>query len=181
MAVSLWCYCSRRVGAWICLFDIMCFAGCNHILTHRFLMYICVITHNGLSTTKLILIILLLLLLDLGNYILVISHNRLCPLFQELCEYVIGDFRVLLCLCFKTSLSAKPLIWNACSFVFKVIFIRMVAHLNPLWDRGTSQGNAEMAYWLNLIKTIKVWLLISLMYIKFLKCLVYGAWNEGIN
>ena len=46
---------------------------------------------------------------------------------------LIGHFRVLLYLCFKTSLSAK--LSSACSFIFmqiKVVFIRMVSHLDSL-------------------------------------------------
>ena len=66
-----------------------------------------------------------------------------------LMSWTIGHFRVLLCLCVKTSLSAKPFIWkwilHACSFIFmqiKVIFVRMVSHLDSLWNRGTRElGN----------------------------------------
>ena len=61
---------------------------------------------------------------------------------------VIGHFRVLLCLFFKTSVSAKPFLMkmsSTCSFIFmqiKVIFIRMVSHLDLLWNRGTRElGN----------------------------------------
>ena len=60
----------------------------------------------------------------------------------------IGHFRVLLCLCFKTSLSAKPFLWKwvlhpvSFSCKSKVIFIRMVSHLDSLWNRGTRElGN----------------------------------------
>ena len=45
-----------------------------------------------------------------------------------------GHFRVLLSFCFKTS--------SACSFIFmqiKVIFIRMVSHLDTLWNRVTRE------------------------------------------
>ena len=58
-----------------------------------------------------------------------------------------AHFRVLLCLFFKTSLSAKPFMWkwllHAVSFSWKsVIFIRMVSHLDSLWNRGTRElGN----------------------------------------
>ena len=57
---------------------------------------------------------------------------------------LIGHFRVLFYLCFKTSLSAKPFIWKwvlqAISFSCKsVIFIRMVSHLDSLWNRGTRE------------------------------------------
>ena len=31
---------------------------------------------------------------------------------RKLQRYLLGHFRVLLCLCFKASLSAKPFIWN---------------------------------------------------------------------
>ena len=55
----------------------------------------------------------------------------------------IDHFRVFLCLRFKTSPSAK--MSSACSFIFlqiKVIFIRMVSHLDSLWNRGTREhGN----------------------------------------
>ena len=56
----------------------------------------------------------------------------------------IGNFRVLLWLCFKTSVSAKPFIWKwdlqAVSFSCKsVIFIRMVSHLHSLWNRDTKE------------------------------------------
>ena len=60
----------------------------------------------------------------------------------------IGHFRVLLCLCFKTSLSETfhMKMSSACSFIFmqiKVIFIRMVSHLVSLWSRGTRElGNS---------------------------------------
>ena len=54
----------------------------------------------------------------------------------------------LLCLCFKTSLSAKPFIWkwvlHAVSFSCKskVILIRMVSQFDSLWNRGTRElGN----------------------------------------
>ena len=48
---------------------------------------------------------------------------------------LIGPFRVLLCLCFKTSLSAKFM-------QIKVIFIRMASHLDGLLNRGTRElGN----------------------------------------
>ena len=62
----------------------------------------------------------------------------------------IGHFQVLLCLRFKTSLSAKPFIWkwalHAVSFSCKsVIFIRMVSHLDSFWNRE-AQGNSEMVY-----------------------------------
>ena len=58
-------------------------------------------------------------------------------------------FPILLGLFFKTSLSAKQGSWcesfhmkmsSACSFIFmqiKVIFIRIVSHLDSLWNRGT--------------------------------------------
>ena len=54
----------------------------------------------------------------------------------------IGHIRVLLCLCFKTSLSAKPFLrkWVLHSFIFvqiKVIFIKMVSYVDSLWNRGT--------------------------------------------
>ena len=56
-------------------------------------------------------------------------------------QKVIGHFRVFLCLCFKTSLSAKPFIWkwvlHAVSFSCKSI-----SHLDSLWNRGTRElGN----------------------------------------
>ena len=61
---------------------------------------------------------------------------------------VIGLFRSLSCLCFKTSLSAKTFhtkMSSACSFIFmqiKVIFIRLVSHLDSLWNRDTRElGN----------------------------------------
>ena len=60
----------------------------------------------------------------------------------------IGHFRVLLCLCFKTSLCAK--LSSACSFILmqiKVIFIRMVSHLDLLCNRGTRElGNGLFCY-----------------------------------
>ena len=150
MAVSLRCYVPVGYAReFVCLIS-CALPRCNHILAHRFVMYICVILHNGLSTTKLILIILLLFLLDLGNYILI--YNTF--------SYVIGHFRVLL----HVPLFQNESTWetfhmkmsSVCNFIFmqiKVIFIRIVAHLKPLWNRGTSQGKSEMAFWLNLIIT----------------------------
>ena len=64
----------------------------------------------------------------------------------------IGHFRVLLCLWYKTSLSAKPFIWkwvlHAVSFSCKtVIFIRMVSRLDSLWNKGTKElGNGVLRY-----------------------------------
>ena len=118
---------------------------CNHILTHRFVMYICVISHNGLSTTNFDVIIII-------RFRQLHSHSstrRVCnrpfpsslvPLFQNESK----------CETFHMKMS------SAFSFIFmqiKVIFIRIFAHLNPLWNRGTSQGKSEMAFWLNLIIT----------------------------
>ena len=67
-------------------------------------------------------------------------------------------FPILLGLFFKTSLSAKQGSWcksfhmkmsSACSFIFmqiKVIFIRMVSHLDSLWNRGTREpGNCPLS------------------------------------
>ena len=62
-----------------------------------------------------------------------------------------GHFRVLLSLCFKTSLKEKPFVKmsSACSFIFmqiKVIFIRMVSHLDSLWNRVTRElGNGLLS------------------------------------
>ena len=60
---------------------------------------------------------------------------------------LIGHFRVLLCLFFKTSLSARRSYENefCMQFIFmqiKVIFIRMVSYLDSLESRGTRElGN----------------------------------------
>ena len=75
--------------------------------------------------------------------------NGWCSIYRvNICTIVsffrvksIGHFRVLLCLCFKTSLSAKPFIWkwvlHAVSFSCKSI-----SHLDSLWNRGTRElGN----------------------------------------
>ena len=68
-------------------------------------------------------------------------------LLKTFLKFAIGHFRVLLCLGWKTSLSAKPFLWkwvlNAVSFSCKsVIFKRIVSHLDSLWNRGTRElGN----------------------------------------
>ena len=55
----------------------------------------------------------------------------------------IRHFRVLLCLCFKTSLTAKHMKMSSVySFILmqiKGIFIRMVSHLDLLWNRATRE------------------------------------------
>ena len=75
----------------------------------------------------------------------------------------IGHFWVLLCLCFKTSLSAK--MSSACSFIFmqiKLIFIRMVSHLDSLWNRGTREvGNGLLP---SLQASLLVW---SVLHVEF--------------
>ena len=74
---------------------------------------------------------------------------------------VIGHFRVLLWLCFKTSLRAK--MSSACSFIFmqiKVIFIRMVLHLDSLWNRGTRElGNGLLHLQVTTLSLINDYLL----------------------
>ena len=61
---------------------------------------------------------------------------------------VIGHFRVLLCLCFQNESKCEIFHMKMSSeyhFIFmeiKVIFIRMVSHLDSLWNRGTREhGN----------------------------------------
>ena len=58
----------------------------------------------------------------------------------------IGHFRGLLCLCFKTSLSAKPFIWKW--LLHAILFsckLNMVSHLDSLWNRGTRElGNGPI-------------------------------------
>ena len=51
----------------------------------------------------------------------------------------IGHFRVLLYLCFKASLSAKPFLW-------KLIFIWKVLHLDSFWNRGTRDLGNGLLY-----------------------------------
>ena len=64
----------------------------------------------------------------------------------------IGHFRLLLYLCLKTSLSAKPFnmkMSSACSFIFmqiKVISIRIVSHLDSLSNRGTRELGNGLLY-----------------------------------
>ena len=60
----------------------------------------------------------------------------------------IGHFRILPCLCFKTRLVRNLFVWKwvkhpvSFSCKSKVIFIRMVSHLDSLWNRGTRElGN----------------------------------------
>ena len=68
---------------------------------------------------------------DRGNFILI------C---QSQISLALGHFRVLLCLCFKPSLSAKPFIWKwfllavSCSCRSKSF-----SHLESPWDRGTRE------------------------------------------
>ena len=48
---------------------------------------------------------------------------------------------------------------SACSFIFmqiKVIFIRMVSHLDSFWNRGTRE-HSEVAYWENKSKDVMNW------------------------
>ena len=80
----------------------------------------------------------------------------------------IGHFRVLLCLCFKTSPSAKPFIWkwvlHAVSFFMQinVIFIRMVSLSDSLWNRGTRELGNHVDYWLLVCRfMLTVWTSVS--------------------
>ena len=60
---------------------------------------------------------------------------------------IIGHFRVQLCLCFKTSLSAKPFLWKwlicmKMKLHAELIFIWKVSNLDSFWNRDTRElGN----------------------------------------
>ena len=87
------------------------------------------------------------ILSKLSFHILIIFLPFIFSCFRQ-----IGHFRVLLCLCFKTSLSAKPFIWKwvlpAVSFSCKsVIFMRMVSHLGSLCNRGTRELGNGLFNW----------------------------------
>ena len=63
---------------------------------------------------------------------------------RDTCKHVLGHFPVAWCLCFKTSLSAKPyekdtLICMKMKLHAELIFIWMVSHLDSLWNRGTGE------------------------------------------
>ena len=86
--------------------------------------------------------------------ILKLKHCFTVPLRDEeiisKVSIIIGHFRVLLCLCFKTSLSAKAFLWNFIFMQIKVNFIRMVSHLDSLWNRGTRElGNGLLSTYLH--------------------------------
>ena len=97
---------------------------CNHILTHRFVMYICVTSHNGLATTNFDVIIIRFRQLHSHSSTRVCNTpfpSSLVPLFQSESK----------CETFHMKMN------SACNFIFmqvKVIqvFIRIVARLNPL-------------------------------------------------
>ena len=60
-------------------------------------------------------------------------------------KYSEGHFRVLLCLCIKTSLSVKPFIWK---WVLQAVLFscksKSFSHLDSFWNRGTREFG--MAY-----------------------------------
>ena len=77
---------------------------------------------------------------------------------------IIGHFRVLLCLCLKTSLSFKTFhskTSSACNFIFmpvKVIFMRIFSHLDSLWNRGTRElGNGIFQIELKTVYPVCQW------------------------
>ena len=95
---------------------------CNHILTHRFVMYICVTSHNGLATTNFDVIIIRFRQLHSHSSTRVCHRpfpSSLVPLFQNESKCKTFHMKMI----------------SSCNFIFmqvKVIFIRIVAHLNPL-------------------------------------------------
>ena len=99
--------------------------------------------------------------------------NKDC--IQFLNSLPIGHFRVLLSLCFKTSVSSKPFLWKWVrhkSFIFmqiKVIFIRMVSKLDSLWNRGARElGNMGVSGRLQQLQRMHR----SASKIKYLKLLI---------
>ena len=71
------------------------------------------------------------------------SYRKINVSFRKGCceikRLIIGHFRVLLCLCFETSLSAKPFTWKWVLHANQRHFIRMVLHLDSLWNKGTRE------------------------------------------
>ena len=76
------------------------------------------------------------------------SSCELCKLYRSTRLRGIGHFQVVLNLCFKARLSAKPLIWKWFLFQLvqrKLIITRKVLHLKPRFE-SESVWNSQMAY-----------------------------------
>ena len=93
--------------------------------------------------------------ISLSTFLAALTHDDIWqtdfttkPLLKLKCKLQffcgqIGHFWVLLCLCFQNESKCETIYMkmsSACSFIFmqiNVIFIRMVLHLDLLWNRGT--------------------------------------------
>ena len=76
------------------------------------------------------------------------SSRELCKLYRSTRLRGIGHFQVVLNLCFKARLSAKPLIWKWFLFQLvqrKLIITRKVLHLKPRFE-SESFWNSQMGY-----------------------------------
>ena len=76
------------------------------------------------------------------------SSRELCKLYRSTRLRGIGHFQVVLNLCFKARLSAKPLIWKWFLFQLvqkKLIITRKVLYLKPRFE-SESFWNSQMAY-----------------------------------
>ena len=74
--------------------------------------------------------------------------NKLPAIYLLLC-YTIGHFRVPPGLCFKTRLSAQPLIWKWFFILMqiKLLSTRKVVHLASFWKWGFLELGSGLLYW----------------------------------